>query len=211
MPQTRKPDAPSLSAQEPGEDIISISLREQYEQGDRLAPFLYAFSWKSGLCSGPVPQWVAEHFATLASDYFREAREALREGRRPPSLDKLAGLSGMKINAWKAANRQHTAHLLKHFFDRIIRDVRSSQREKTLQNPPQHPLLIRHNMFTDGECEPVPVLDKRGRPTRAFQIALGRWFNVVPSPDNVTEEAIYLAVRRLIRKASAAQTANIDK
>ncbi len=187
--------------------MISIFLRERYEQGDRLAPFQYAFSWKTGLCSGPVPQWVAEHFATLASDYYREAREARRKGRRPPSLDKLAGLSGMKMNAWKAADRQHTAHLLKHFFDSIIQDVRSGQHGKALQNA----LLIRHNMFTDGECEPVPVLDKRGRPTRAFQIALGRWFNVVPSPDYVTEEAIYQAVRRLLRKASAAQTANIDK
>ena len=201
--KTRKPDAPNLSAQEPGDDTLSIWLREQYEQGDQLAPFLYASSWKRGLCSGPVPQWVAEHFVTLASDYYREAREALREGRRPPSLDKLAGLSGVKTNAWKAANRLHNAYLLKHVFDTTIQNVRSGQHNKGL--------LIRHNMFSDGKCPPVPVLDKRGRPTRAFQIALGRWFNVVSSPENVNEDAIYRAVRRLLRKARTAQTTYVDK
>ena len=118
-------------------------------------------------------------------------------------MDKLAGLSGVKTNAWKAANKLHNAYLLKHVFDTTIQNVRSGQHNKGL--------LIRHNMFSDGKCPPVPVLDKRGRPTRAFQIALGRWFNVVSFPEYVNEDAIYRAVRRLLRKASAAQTANIDK
>ena len=180
-----------------------------FDEDDPVGPFRWAAAWKIGQpsFSANVPDWVLEYFLDLAARYWFERKAALREGRRPPTLDELAGLSGVKTNAWKAANRLHKAHLLKHFFDSIIQDVRSGQRGKALHTA----LLIRHNMFTDGKCPPVPVLDKRGRPTRAFQIALGRCFNVVLSPDNVTEEAIYLAVRRLLREASAAPAANIDK
>ncbi len=174
-----------------------------FDEDDPLGPFRWAAAWKIGQpsFSAHVPDWVLEYFLDLAARYWFERKAALQEGRRPPSLDELAGLSGVKTNAWKEANRLNKALLLKHFFDVTIQDVRSGQHNKGL--------LIRHNMFTDGKCPPVPVLDERGRPTRAFQIALGRWFSV--SPDNATKDAIYRAVRPLLLEASKAQTANIDK
>ena len=90
---TEKPSAPSSSTREPDEHSASAYMREKFEQGSRLAPFHWASLWKRGMIPGAVPQWVAEYLATLAADYYQGAQEATREGKKPKTLDELAGFS----------------------------------------------------------------------------------------------------------------------
>ena len=128
MPRkTGKPSAPSSSTHEPDEDSSSAYMREQFEQGSRLAPFHWASLWKRGLIPGSVPQWVAVYFATLAADYYQGAQEATREGKKPTTLHELAGLSHVKPNVWKKARRKNEAILLHYYFYSIVREARSGE------------------------------------------------------------------------------------
>ena len=210
MPRkTGKPSALFSGTHEMDEDTVSIMMHERFEQGDQLAPFHWAYTWKIGLCSGPMPRWVAEYFATLAADYDQGAREARREGEKPKTLDELAGLSHIKPNPWKAADRRYKAILLKHFFESIVRAARSGRQDTAL-------VMWQEGVakFTDGRCSPVAVLDGRGRPTRDFQIALGLAHGFTaraPATTKEGREAIYRAVRQLLTEAEAALTGHVEE
>lgn len=185
-----------------------------FDEDDPLGPFRWAAAWKIGQPSSSVyvPDWVLEYFLDLAARYWFERKAALREGRRPLTLDELAGLSGAKSTAWTAAGRADKAAQVRHAFDTLVENARNErQRVSRASPPPKRPETA---VQTTLGNRVVDVINNSGRPTRKFQVELGRLFSVCPSADRSgpnADEAVYREVRRLLREASAAQTNNIDK
>jgi hypothetical protein len=177
-----------------------------FDEGDSLAPFRWAVDWKIGQRSvADVPVWVLEHFLDLAVRYWFKRRAALREGRRPLTLDELTGLSGTKSTAWTAEARAETAALVRHAFDRCVeRARRERERVKSARPPPKRPwTAVQTTLREKGPV--VDVIDKRGRPTREFQVDLGRLFEVCPSASRAgksADEAVYRELRRLLKEAA---------
>ncbi len=181
-----------------------------FRAGNKLAPFALARLLEiGGTPPDQVPEWLVKYFISLGANYFADLHDASRTGRYP-SLDRLAGLAGTKPRPWNknAANlRALTVALL---FHRLVGEARAGRTDGMLVRDPAIPRrdprrseLSGGTHFTDGKCEPVRVLDNRTcpRPTKAFQIALGKWLKVVPNPNAVEDDGIYRAVRKCLKKA----------
>ncbi len=188
--------------------------RKPKGQNDPLFPFREAHAAAiGGEPYTTLPPQAIERLVAIAAEYHAEATKAIRKGQNPPSLDVIAGLSGTKSTPWKKEQRRFQAQLFRFYFEQCVDAAR--------QDPPiETGLAIRAKRyfpegqglyFTDGRSNPVPILDKRNRPTQEFQVALGRFLRVVPHPDHVTKEAIYRSVRRLLREARIAQASSVDK
>lgn len=196
---------------DPGDPADFGGFEAKFRAGDKLAPFTLAKILEMGGASPQqVPEWLVNYFISLGANYFSEARVAARTGR-DPSLDRLAELDGKPL-PWKKNAVDHQALLVAFHFDRIVAEARDGSGNGTLvcdpaipRGDPRRSELSNRTHFTDGICEPVRVLDNRAcpRPTKAFQIALGKCLDVVPNSNAVTDDGIYRAVRKCLDKARA--------
>lgn len=213
----RKPDehldderTGDLSKQDAGDhsDQVSAAYEQEFRAGDKLAPFALARVLEiGGTPPDQVPGWLVKYFISLGAKYFADLRDAFRTDRYP-SLDRLAGLVGTKPRPWNKNTADLRAVTVAYYFDQIVKAAREGGGGGELicdpaipRGDPRRNDPSNRTHYADGECEPVRVLDNRGSPTKLFQIALGKRLNVVRCPNAVTDDAIYRAVHKCLKKA----------
>lgn len=158
-------------------EVEARRLEAAHRGGDVLALYELCSYWRrQNLAASCLPAWALDHLADTAACYYdtgpfasvtpaayvamsdTKARDAVT-----PSLDKIAGLRGDKgrDNAWlKRAKVARYPFLIARYKDLLAR-ARAGSNEYA---PPAGPA--------------VPILDRRGRVTRAFKNAIARTFKL---------------------------------
>ena len=163
-------------------------LRRRFQNGDMLAPFECCATWEhAGLDSKTLPDWVVKRLAEIAAAYYRTTPFAQHDPDEPgkitprrliemapkdrkkviPSLDKIAGLSGVqgRPNAWLWRAEHGRDEYVTAYLDKLERQAKDGQN-----------IWVIPAGKRTGET--MPILDPNGRLRDAVRDEVGRLFRV---------------------------------
>ena len=170
----------------------AVRLHHAFSDGETLALFeCLAFWRREGLPLASLPEWAIEAWADIGACYYDDGITARIEGQPLPSLEKIAGLGGVKKqrSAWDAVDHEHKARSYAAAHRLLVAKARG-------EPPPPYYHVRDWNRIRVPKVN-VPVLNSRNEPTQAFSVALAKRFGILGNSDN----AIYKTARRLLRLA----------
>lgn len=195
-------------------EVEAEQLEREYRAGNPLALFQCAALWETeGRSLTTLPAWAVKALAKLSAQFHREYEVAAVGGRRPPSLDVLAGFRGSKSSPVKKENRRRRALTYSAAYHAIVEEARRPYDENNTRwlCGPNLFRRLRKVDYSTGEyigepTKPVPVLNNRGEPTQAFATELYRSFGGHKKRgeygnSEADDHADYKAARGLLRLA----------
>ena len=138
-------------------------LEQAFRNGNPLAPFEVCHIWASwNLPSHTLPQWVVEHLAQGAAEYFGVSGEATAPPAR--SLDQIFEMAGGRRGrpgAWVSRRRADKNELFSLAVEAVEREARE-------RDTPPFEYLVAANEYEGQGGRRVRVLNKRGEKTDDF-------------------------------------------